>query len=67
MHYLKEDVEWYGRASFVKYTYVALLKAAIRCVFAIYGLFIFMVYWAEAYSEPCQISKMILFAKIVSQ
>ena len=26
----------------------------------------FMVYWATTYSEPCQTSKMELFAKIVA-
>ena len=33
----------------IKYTYVACLRAAMRFVFAIYGLFIFMFYWTEAY------------------
>ena len=35
--------------------------------FSFYGLFIFMVYWTEAYSEPCQTSKMDLFAKIFDE
>ena len=34
-------------------------------VFAIYGLFVYMVYWAEEHSDSCQASKMELFAKLV--
>ena len=35
-------------------------------VLAIYDLFVFMAYWAEAYSNSCQTSNMLLFAKIVN-
>ena len=51
----------------IKYSYVAYVKAATRFIFTIYGLFIFIVYWAEPYSEPCQTSKVELFAKIVNE
>ena len=51
----------------IKYTYVAWLKVVIRFVFAMYGFFIFMIYWTEAYSETCQASKMKLFEKIVNR
>ena len=34
-------------------------------VFAIDDLFAFLVYWAEAYSNYCQTSKMEPFAKVV--
>ena len=50
----------------IKYTYVAYLKVAMRFVFGIGGLSIFMVYWAEAYSVPCRISKMEPFVKTVN-
>ena len=42
----------------IKYAYVACFKAGMRFAFAIYGLFIFMVYWTKVYSEPCQTSEM---------
>ena len=51
----------------IKYNYIACLKAAMRFVFTIYGLFIFMVYWAEAYAELSKISKMEIFTKIVNE
>ena len=35
----------------IKYFYVAYLKVAMWFVFALYGLFIFMVSWVLAYSE----------------
>ena len=35
----------------------------MRFEFAIYDLFIYMVYWTEVYPESCQTSKMQLFAK----
>ena len=50
----------------IKYTYVPCLKVAMLCVFAFCGLTVFMVHLAIAYSEPCQTSKMGLFAKIVT-
>ena len=37
----------------IKCTYLACLKVLVCFVFATYGLFIFMVNWKEAYSEPC--------------
>ena len=49
----------------IKYTYVACLTVAIWFVFALYGLIAFMVNWTEAYSKPCQTSKMELLAEIV--
>ena len=49
-----------------KYTYVTCLKVAMLCVFALCGLIVFKVYWAIAYSEPCQTSKIELFAKILT-
>ena len=36
----------------IKYTYVACFKVAMWFVFALYGLIVFMVYWATMYSEP---------------
>ena len=50
----------------IKYTYIPCLKVAMLCVFALCGLNVFMVKWAIAYSEPCQASKMELFAKLVT-
>ena len=50
----------------IKYTYVPYLKVALLCLFALCGLIVFMVHWTTAYSEPCQTSKMELFAKIVT-
>ena len=44
-------------------TYLACLKVLMWFVFAIYGLFIFMVNWKEVYSEPCKTSEVELFAK----
>ena len=38
----------------IKYTYLAFLEILLWFVFTIYGLFIFMVNWKEAYSEPCK-------------
>ena len=58
---------WFKGFTVIKYTYVACFKVAMRSIFAIYDLFIFMVYWPEAYSEPCQTSKIELFAKIVNE
>ena len=46
--------------------YVPCLKVSMLCVFALCGLIVFMVHWAIAYSEPCQTSKMEIFAKIVT-
>ena len=50
----------------IKYTYVPCFIVAMLCVFALYGLIVFMVYWTIAYSEPCQISKMKLFVKTIT-
>ena len=38
----------------------------VLCVFALCDLIVFMVYWAIAYSEPCETSKMELFVKLVT-
>ena len=48
----------------IKNIYLAYLKVVLWYVFAIYGLFAFMVYWAEEYSRSRQTSKMELFAKL---
>ena len=48
---------YFKGSSMIKYTYLACQKDGLWLVFAIYGLFVFMVYWAEAYSHSCQISK----------
>ena len=45
------------------YTSVAYLTVAIWFVFVLYGLIFFMVYWTEAYSEPCKTSKMQLYSE----
>ena len=50
----------------INYTYVPCLKVAMLCVFALCDLIVFMVHWAIGYSEPCQTSKMEIFAKIVT-
>ena len=50
----------------IKYTYVPCLKVTMLCVFALCGLIVFMFHWTMAYSDPCQTSKMELFAKIVT-
>ena len=49
----------------VRFIYLACLKVVLWFVFAKYGLFVFMVCWTEAYSEPCQTFKMELLAKLV--
>ena len=76
---IKEDVGLHGRAKFagklfdslescfkdfpvIKYTYVPCLFVCL-CLIC---LIVFMVHWGIAYSEPCQTSKMELFAKIVT-
>ena len=38
----------------------------VLCVFALCDLIVFMVHWAIAYLEPCETSKMELFAKLVT-
>ena len=47
----------------IKYTYLAYLKVSMWFVSALDDLIVFMVYWTEAYPEPCQTSKMDLFRK----
>ena len=42
----------------IKYTYLSCLIVLVWFVFAMYGLFILMVNWKEAYSEPCTTSEM---------
>ena len=49
----------------IKYTYVPCLKVTMLCVFAFCYLIVLKFFWAITYSEPCQTSKMELFAKIV--
>ena len=49
-----------------EYTYVACFKVSLWFVFALCILIVFIVYWATAYSEPFQTSKMELFVKIVT-
>ena len=49
----------------IKYSYLACLKVLLWLVFTIYGLFIFMVNWKEAYLEPCKTSAVELFAKLI--
>ena len=36
----------------IEYTYVACFKVSMSFVIALCGLIVFMVYWAETYSEP---------------
>ena len=50
----------------IKYTYLDCLKVVSWFVFAIYGLLVLMVYWAEAYSDSCQTCKMEHFEKLVN-
>ena len=46
---------------------LALRVSHLIDFFVICGLFIFMIYWTEAYLEPCQTSKIEPFAKIVNE
>ena len=50
----------------IKYTYLDYLKVVPWFVFAIYGLLVLMVYWAESYSDSCQTCKMEHFEKLVN-
>ena len=50
----------------IKHNYLACLEFFLWFIFAINDLFVCMVYWKEAYSEPCHISKVELFGKLVS-
>ena len=50
----------------IKYTYVPCLKITKLCVIDLCGLIVFIGHLAITYSEPCQTSKMELFAKIVT-
>ena len=50
----------------IKYTNLACLKVLLLFVFAIYGLFIFMVNWKEAHSEPGKTSVVDLLAKLAN-
>ena len=45
---------------------INLLKVVLCFVLFIYGFFVFMVYWQEAYSDCCQIAKIELFTKLVN-
>ena len=47
-------------------SYLACFKVLPCFDFAIYGLFIFMVNWKEAHSEPCKTSDVEVFAKLVN-
>ena len=51
----------------IKYTYLAYLKVVLWFVFTTYGLFVFMFYWVQVYSDSCQTSKMELSAKLVKK
>ena len=50
----------------LRYTYLVCIKVFIWLVYAIYGLFVFMVYYTEAYSESYEISKIGLYAKLAN-
>ena len=50
----------------IKSTFLACLKVLLWFVFSIYGLFIFMVNWREAYSEPSKTSNVGHFPKLVN-
>ena len=45
---------------------VNLLKVVLCFVLFIYGFFVFMVYWQEAYSDCCPITKIGFFTKLVN-
>ena len=78
---IKEDAGWYGRASFAgkSFDYVVRVVSSVSsylvylcslpesCHRKVCIFLFFMVYWREAYSEPCQTSKIVLFAKIVNE
>ena len=49
----------------IKYAYLGCFKV-LWFDFAIYVLFIFMAYWKEASSGPCQTSEGKLFAKLIN-
>ena len=51
----------------IKCTYLSCLKVVLWFVFAIFGLLLLMVYWADAYTDSCQTSEIELFLKIVSK
>ena len=73
----KEDLRQVARVSFASKSFDSVLRLALRffqglmynyvvyifAFFIFFGLFIFMIYGTEAYSEPCQTSKMRLFEK----
>ena len=50
----------------IKYTYLACLKLIMWFIAAMYGLFVFMVYWAEVYSNSWQTPKMEPFPELVN-
>ena len=56
---------YFKGSAVIKYTYLACLKVVLWFLFAICGLFVFMVHWAEKYSDSCQTYKMELSAKLV--
>ena len=56
---------YFKGSAVIKYTYLACLKVVLWFLFAICDLFVFMVHWAEKYSDSCQTSKMELSAKLV--
>ena len=43
---------YYKGSPIIKYFYLACLRVLLWFVFVIYGFFILMVHWKEAYSEP---------------
>ena len=67
-----DSIHWFHSEScfkaslVIKYTYVAYLKVLLWFVFSIDGLFILMVNWNEAYSEPCKTSEVELLAELVN-
>ena len=55
------------RFKVIKYTDVVCLTNDILFVFVLNDSIIFIVYWTEAYSQPCQISKMEFLSTIVKE
>ena len=54
--YLIQSKSYFKGFPVIKYTYVPCLKIAMLCVIALCGLILFMVHWARAYSELCQLN-----------
>ena len=67
--YLIPFIDFVGRivSPVIKDTYLACLKVFRWFIFAIYDWLIEIVNWEkEVYSEPCKISEVELFAKLVN-